>query len=160
MTSGATLRVKEIFLAPEAGVTPQAVEQARAMPGYGLEGDRYSKGVGTFSRWPGAQREVTLISLETLLAIEQEFGFDLFQGEHRRNIVTQGQRIEELLGKKFRIGEAKALGERKCLPCRHVERMTEGGVYEAMKKYGGGLRATILEEGIIRPGDAIIEENP
>lgn len=83
-----------------------------------------------------------------------EHGIDLSNGRSRRNIVTSGLKLEELQGRKFRIGTAVFRGERPCAPCQFLEGLTEPGVFEALKNRGG-WRADILTEGVIHVGDAI-----
>jgi MOSC domain-containing protein YiiM len=148
-------RVIAIYVADAAGTPPRAVDAVRAVPGRGLEGDRYFDARGSFSRWPDAGRAVSLIEQEALDAIAREHGIDLHAGRHRRNIVTDGVRLADLDGRKFRIGSALLRGARLCAPCRYLERITVPGVYEAMKKRGG-LRADVWQLGEIRVGDLIV----
>ena len=150
--SQATIRA--IYLAPESRAPPVPVREARVLPERGLEGDRYFLGAGSFSRWPGEGRAVTLIEQEAIEAIRREHNIDLGGGLHRRNIVTAGAALADLIGKRFRIGEVLLRGARAAAPCRHLERLTAPGVFEAMKGRGG-LRADVLEGGLIRVGDAI-----
>lgn len=119
-----------------------------------MEGDRYCLGVGSFSRWPGEGRAVSLIEAEAIDAIRREAGIELGDGRSRRNIVTAGVALAELVGKQFRIGEALMRGVRPASPCRYLERRTAAGAFDAMKKRGG-LRADVVEGGVIRVGDAI-----
>jgi MOSC domain-containing protein YiiM len=144
----------EIFIAPAAGTPPVAIPRAQLAPGHGIEGDRYFSGAGSFSRWPGAGRAVSLIAQESIDAIRSEQGIDLSAGRHRRNLVTRGVALDQLIGRRFRIGSVLLRGERLCLPCRHLERLTEAGVYIAMK-YRGGLRADVLEAGAMCLGDSV-----
>src|SRR4029078_7826046 len=104
---------------------------------------------GTFFRWPGTGRNVTLIEQETIDAVRREFGIDLADGRRPRNIVTVGVPLITLNGRQFRIGAAVMRGTRECAPCRHLERLLGPGVYDAMLGRGG-LRAEILTSGIIR----------
>ena len=132
-----------------------AVPEVLAVAERGLEGDRYFEQRGSFSRWPGEGRAVTLIEQEAIDAILREHGIDLRGGRSRRNIVTRGVTLAELNGRKFRIGEALFWGARECAPCRHLERLVVPGLMEAMNGRGG-WRANIWEGGRIRVGDAII----
>ena len=125
-----------------------------AVPERGLEGDRYFHGRGSFSRWPGEGRDVTLIEREAVDFLLREHGIDLRDGRSRRNITTAGGSLAELNGRKFRIGGAVLRGARECAPCRHLERLIVAGLFDAMKGRGG-LRANILEGGTIRVGDVI-----
>jgi hypothetical protein len=64
--------VEFIYVASAAGVPTHAVDQACAVPGVGLEGDRYALGVGTFSK-PLPDRELTLIEAEAIEALKHEY---------------------------------------------------------------------------------------
>jgi MOSC domain-containing protein YiiM len=146
--------VRGIYLAPAARQPLLAVAQVRAIPGKGLEGDRYFHGSGSFSRWPGKGRAVSLIEEEALEAVQREHGIDLREGRSRRNLVTKGVVLAEIQGRTFRIGTAMFRGERACLPCRYLERLTTEGVFDALKGRGG-WRADVIEEGVIHTGDEI-----
>ena len=89
--------LEAIYTAPTAGAPMEARDAVRAEPGHGLEGDRYWKGEGAFSRWPGPRREVTLITAEAVEAAEREFEVTLTAGEHRRNLVTRGVPLTDLV---------------------------------------------------------------
>jgi MOSC domain-containing protein YiiM len=149
--------VEHIFVAPAARVDPVRVESAVAVAGRGLEGDRYYLGIGAFSRWPGEGRQVTLIEAEAVDAVRADAGVDLSDGRHRRNLVTRGVRLADLLGRRFRIGDGVLLrGQRLCAPCRYLDRLVGADVYRAMRGRGG-LRAEIVTGGVIHVGDAIVE---
>ncbi len=146
--------MRAIYVAPVARATMTPVVEVLAVSERGLDGDRYFLGEGSFSRWPGTGRNVTLIEEETIENVRAETGIDLSGGRSRRNIVTAGIRLAELNGRQFRVGQALLRGTRECAPCKHLERLTEPGV-EAAFKGRGGLRAEILRGGVIRAGDVI-----
>jgi MOSC domain-containing protein YiiM len=146
--------VRAIYVAAAVRAPMRPLTEVRAVVDRGLEGDRYFNGAGSFSRWPGSGRAVTLIEAEAIEATRAQFGIDLSDGRSRRNVVTSGIRLAELNGRKFRVGTALFRGTRECAPCKHLERLTEPGV-EAALKGRGGLRAEILEGGVIRVGDVI-----
>jgi MOSC domain-containing protein YiiM len=151
MAAGA---VQAIFLAPRARVPLEAVAAVRAVPGLGLEGDRYFLGRGALSRWPGPARAVSLIEAEVLEAVRREHGLDLSGGRSRRNLVTAGLALPELKGRTFRVGGALLRGIGPCSPCGYLDRLAGAGACAALKGRGG-LRAAVLEEGVIRVGDAV-----
>lgn len=144
-----------IYITPAAGQPLQLVEQAHAVPGKGLEGDRYFLETGRYSDHPGPDREITLIEIEALQALKDESGLDLSQPEARRNLVTQGVPLNHLVGKEFQVGEVRLRGIRLCEPCRYLARLTQAEVLPALI-HRGGLRAAVLNDGILRQGDAII----
>lgn len=146
--------VHGIFIADAAKAPMREVREVRVLEHGGLEGDRYALGTGAFSRWPGWGRAVTLIEWEALDAILGETGIDLTAGQSRRNLVTQGVELASLNGKAFRIGTALLRGARLCAPCAYLERLAGPGVFAAMKGRGG-LRADVVEGGVVRMGDAV-----
>lgn len=146
--------VSAIHIALNAAGPMESVSEIRAVPGQGLEGDRYFRKTGTYSSRPGAGREVTLIEAEAYDAIAQEAGIVLASGASRRNVTTRGVPLNHLVGRQFRVGEVLLEGVRLCEPCGHLESLTQEGVREGLI-HRGGLRAGILTEGLIRVGDPI-----
>lgn len=155
-TSDMTWRgvVSAMHIAQEAAGAMLSVSEIRAVPGQGLEGDRYFRKTGTYSTRPGAGREVTLIEAEAYDAIAQEAGIVLAPGASRRNITTRGVPLNHLVGRQFRVGEVLLEGVRLCEPCGHLESLTQTGVREGLI-HRGGLRARIVTDGTIRIGDVI-----
>jgi MOSC domain-containing protein YiiM len=147
-------RVEAIHIGAEATKPLAAVAAVRAVPGRGLEGDRYFKQAGTYSRHPGSGREVTLIEAEAIEALARETGIVLEPGASRRNIVTRSVPLNDLVSVRFRVGEVLLEGTRYCEPCRHLERLTRKGVMAGLL-HRGGLRTVIVEGGTIRVGDPI-----
>jgi MOSC domain-containing protein YiiM len=117
-------------------------------------GDRYCTGTGHWSRF-GRVCEVTFIAAEDIEDIERETGVGVKSGEHRRNVVTRRIGLRALRrGERFRAGEVvfEYRGPRSV--CRHVERLTEPGMTEALKGRGG-ICARVIETGMFRVGDKI-----
>lgn len=147
--------VYAIYITARARQPLETVQQVQALPGRGLEGDRYCLGRGSLSRWPGAARQVSLIEREVLDDVLSQTGIDLHEGRSRRNIVTERMTLAELKGQTFRIGTAILRGVGLCQPCGYLERLTAAGTFAALKGRGG-LRAEVLSEGVIGVGDAIL----
>jgi len=159
MTGAGT--IERIFTAPEPEVEMTERSGVEAVAGSGLRGDRYFREIetGTFVEWePDEERhdgyDLTLIEQEAVTAIEREAGIELAPGEHRRNIETRDVALNHLVGQRFRVGDAICRGDRLCEPCNHLQHITQDGVLQALT-HRGGLRADILEDGMIRPGDVI-----
>lgn len=148
--------VVSIHISDNAADKMLSVGEVRAVAGKGLEGDRYFRGAGTWSKKPGTGREVTLIEIEAIEAMRRDYEVDIDPGDARRNIVTRGISLNHLVGKDFRIGEVRLRGVRLCEPCSHLESLSKPGVRDGLV-HRGGLRAGILEEGILRTGDSIEE---
>jgi MOSC domain-containing protein YiiM len=132
-----------------------SVPEVRAVPGRGLEGDRYFCGEGSFSKTPGGGRQVTLVASEMLMQLERKYGIALDPADTRRNLLTGGVSLNELVGKVFRIGAVRMKGIRLAEPCAHLERLTQPGVLKGLV-HRAGLRADILDEGVLHVGDAIV----
>lgn len=147
--------VISINIAPEAEAPMQSVNEVRAIPGQGLEGDRYFDHKGTFSK-PQPDRELTLIEAEAIEALRSEFQVDYGLSASRRNIVTRGVPLNHLVEKEFWIGDVKARGLRLCEPCSHLQRLSHPKVLPGLV-HRGGLRAQILTEGLIRVGEIVKE---
>ena len=146
--------VEAIHVGREAAGPLEPIREIRAIPGRGLEGDRYFFGTGTYSRHPGGGREVTLIEAEAIEAIAREANIALPPGASRRNIVTRGVPLNHLVGERFQIGEVLLEATRLCEPCAHLEALTRKGVLRELV-HRGGLRTVIVKEGTIRVGDPI-----
>lgn len=130
------------------------VAEIRALPGKGLEGDRYFGGVGTYSKNPG-DRQVTFIEKEAIDSLERESEITIGPGEARRNLVTTGLALNHLIDREFQVGDVRFRGIKLCEPCNHLESLTKVGVRAALV-HRGGLRAEVLSEGMLRKGDPVI----
>ncbi|MBV1927940.1 MAG: MOSC domain-containing protein [Gammaproteobacteria bacterium] len=131
-----------------------SLTEVAAVADRGLEGDRYFHRKGSFSHWPGRGRNVTLIEAEVLASLPANCAISAAQA--RRNIVTSGVRLNNLVGQYFQLGEVVLYGVRLCDPCSHLERLTRPGVMSALAGRGG-LRADVVEGGVIRRGDKVLE---
>lgn len=149
-------RVEAVLLGPRAEAEPVRVRTARAVPGRGLEGDRYFAGAGTWSNWRGitAGQDLTLIEAEALEAAARHLGREVTAEMGRRNVVVSGVSLDDLVGRSFRVGEVECHGDRPCDPCRHLERLGGPGLLRALTGRGG-LRADVLSEGAIEVGAAV-----
>jgi len=146
--------VVSIHIAPAAAKPTVSLDEARAVPGKGLEGDRYFNRNGSFSDRHGPDREITLIEIEAIEALERDYKLKLSPGDARRNIVTRGVPLNHFVGREFTVGEVTLRGLRLNEPCNHLASLTQEKVKQGLV-HRGGLRAQILSEGIIRPGDTI-----
>jgi MOSC domain-containing protein YiiM len=145
--------IESIYIAPAATVPTVSVKEILAIPGVGLEGDRYALRQGTFFK-PEPDYELTLIEAEAVEALKREYDVELAPGESRRNLVTRGIGLNDLVGRDFQIGEVKARGIRLCEPCDHLQRLTGRQLIQGLR-HRGGLRAQILTQGTIRIGDSV-----
>lgn len=147
-------RVEAVFVAPDAESPCVAVNEAVALPGAGLEGDRYARGAGTFSHPDATGTELTLVEAEALDDVVLPDGSRLPYEQARRNVVTRGIDLDALVGEPFAVGDVRCVGRRRCEPCSHLQRLTRPGVLRAFV-HRGGLRADILSAGTIAVGDPV-----
>lgn len=143
-----------IFIASAARQPMTSVEAVRAVPGRGLEGDRYFNQQGTFWKADPAF-EITLIEEEALVALKRDYGLDLAPGNARRNIVTRGAALNHLVGREFKVGSVVLRGIRLCEPCGHLEKIAGIKLIKGLR-HRGGLRAQVLSAGEIRNGDPLL----
>src|SRR5258708_22313564 len=115
--------VAPITTAPEAEAPMQSVGEARAVPGHGLEADRYFAQKGTFWK-PEASRELTLIEAEAVEAMKRELNVDYGLSDSRRNVVTRGVPLNHLVGKEIWFGQVRTRGLKLCEPCSHLQRLS------------------------------------
>lgn len=154
MSTRDTPHLAAIYVCSEPATPMLSLTQVDAVAGRGLRGDRYYEGTGTFSHLEGSGRALTLIESEVLDALEREHGIQLSPAETRRNLLTVGVRLNELVGQEFRVGEVRLKGMRLAEPCAHLEQLTQPGVLKALVGLGG-LRAEILNSRRLRVGDII-----
>ena len=134
------------------------LSEVRAVPGKGLEGDRYFSGSGTFSPRPQKPDfEVTFVEGEKIAAFARESGLPFNSLLARRNIVTEGVSLNDLVGEEFWVGEVRMRGVRLCEPCNHLAKASFPEILKGLI-HKAGLRAQIISEGRIRVGDLIRKE--
>jgi MOSC domain-containing protein YiiM len=145
-------RVELIFLAAISGGEPVPVEAVEAHAGRGLDGDR---NFTPPDRWIGTGNALTLIESEAIEAVLAEHEIDLRDGRSRRQLVTRGVRLNELVGKEFRVGPVRCRGIELCEPCLDLQRWLGNPNTIKALVHRGGLRADILEGGTVSVGDAV-----
>jgi MOSC domain-containing protein YiiM len=145
--------VREIYLTAEGGAPMEQVAEVQAVAGRGLEGDRYAERKGYWTNVDECQ--VTLIEEEGLDEIRASSEVQVSKGEHRRNIITRGVRLLDLVGRRFKVGEAIFEFDRPRPPCRYIQSRSEHGMTKALGRNRGGICARVVQSGAIRAGDAI-----
>ena len=137
-----------IHVASNAAAPMEELREARLVAGIGIEGDRYATGLGTYSRKPHLDRQVTLIEIEVLEAIARDRGIELAPGEHRRNLTTRGVPLGHLVGQYFRVGDCVLYGGRMNVPCLYLETLRGKKVFKPLLNRSG-LNCRIVMGGII-----------
>jgi MOSC domain-containing protein YiiM len=144
--------VERIAITPTRSALPEPVERVEVLPGQGPCGDR------NFAPEPQERtgKDLTLIEAEALEALAADTGIELSHQESRRNVLTRGVRLNDLVGRRFRVGEVECLGVVLNEPCDHLQGLTKPGVLKGLV-HRGGLRADVLRGGTIAVGDDVAE---
>ena len=132
--------VEEINIGTSDALAP--VQSVNAVAGKGLEGDR------KYKERHGPGGALTLIEAENL----EEAG--LTGAQSRRQVVVRGVRLNDLVGKHFKVGDVECVGVELCEPCLHLESLTRPGIIKDLT-HKAGLNADILNDGVIAVGDAV-----
>ena len=137
------MTVVAIHLGPVEAGGLRPVESVRAVAGQGLDGDRHFRPNGAR---PG----------QALTLVEDEVGADvgLAPGETRRQVTVRGVRLNDRIGKRFRVGDVECYGVELCEPCLHLQELTRAGIIDDLV-HRGGINADILTDGTISVGDEI-----
>lgn len=130
----------------------ESVRSVECIAGRGLRGDRYLdykenfKGQVTFFDSGVAEELARVLNMEE---------FDL--SRLRRNVITVGVKLEELIGERFQLGSVKLEGIEECAPCYWMDTALGPGAEELMKGRGG-LRCRILSSGKLHVGPVELKE--
>jgi MOSC domain-containing protein YiiM len=148
-----------IAIARQAKGPMESIAATDAVTGEGLLGDRYGAGIGAaqFQGRRKPENEVTLIAQEAIAAANDEFNYTIEHLDTRRNLLTVGVPLNELVGQTFRVGPVVLKGLELCEPCGYLEKRTFVGIRAALQ-HRGGLRCCVIEGGPIQVGDAIVAQ--
>jgi MOSC domain-containing protein YiiM len=135
------MQVEAINIGPTEAIA--SAGSVSAVAGQGLEGDRHFFREGAK---PG--QALTLIEAEVL----EEVGLTGLAS--RRQVVVRGVRLNDLIGKRFRVGEVECVGVEICEPCLHLQQLTRPGIIKDLV-HRGGLNADIVAGGRISVGDEV-----
>jgi MOSC domain-containing protein YiiM len=138
------MAVEAIHVGPSKGGELQRVESAEAVAGKGLVGDRYFRKNGAK---PG--QALTLVQAEVV----EDVG--LPEGGTRRQVTVRGVQLNDLVGRRFRVGTIECYGVELCEPCAHLESMTRPGIMRDLA-HRAGINADILNDGTIAVGDDLV----
>jgi MOSC domain-containing protein YiiM len=145
--------VAEIFIAPESASEMVSVPSVRAYADRGLDGDRFLS--DSWSAVNRSDKAVSLIEDEVLQLAAQELGVESIAQKSRRNLVTRGVPLIELLHQEFSVGGVRMRGIRLFEPCGHLVKVSKlPGIFKALD-HRSGLKAAILSDGVIRVGDRV-----
>lgn len=143
--------ITEILIASQRGIDINQLNSVKAIAGSGLEGDRYTL--------PDNRKsdlyQVTLIEVENINRYNKKHGESFCAIDLRRNLVTQGINLNDLVGKQFTVvNEAVFEGIELCEPCSLLANRTHPSIVKGLL-HRGGLRAKLIKSGEIFVGDSV-----
>jgi MOSC domain-containing protein YiiM len=123
----------------------QEVEELHCVAGHGIRGDRF------FDYQPNYKGQITFFAEEVYESVCQNLGvWHKPPSVFRRNVLTRGLSLNDLVGAEFNLQGVRFLGVEQCKPCYWMDQAFAPGA-EAALAGRGGLRARILTGGILRP---------
>ena len=142
-------QVFKIGIAKNNSQEIQEVKKIDLVSGKGIIGDRH------FNENNDPYNQLSLIESENIDYYNKEFQLNIPYLNFRRNIVTKGIKLNDLIDKKILIGQIEVKGINLCRPCKHLEQTLEQNniIKEFLRK--GGLRCEILNSGKISINDKI-----
>ena len=131
----------------------QEVDSIEVVANQGIVGDRH------FKKFNDPYNQISLIESEGIDNYNIKFGLNISYIDFRRNIITKGAKLNDLVGKKFKVGTVELEGLDLCRPCRHLtEILNQGNIIKEFLRRGG-LRCQILSSSVINIGDEILIRN-
>ncbi len=127
----------------------QEVNSIEVFANKGILGDRH------FKEYNDPFNQLSLIESENIDYYNIRYGLNIPYKDFRRNIITKGIRLNDLVGKKLQIGKVELEGIDLCRPCRHLSEVLnqDNIIKEFLRR--GGLRCQILSSSIIEVGNKI-----
>jgi MOSC domain-containing protein YiiM len=145
--------VISIFVAPKSAEEMVPLSSVRALADRGLEGDRFFR--DSWNAIARSDKAVSFIEDEVLELAAEELGLESIAQKTRRNIVTRGVPLIDLLHREFVVGDVRMRGIRLFEPCGHLVQVSKlPGIFKALN-HRSGLKAAILTDGVIGVGDRI-----
>jgi MOSC domain-containing protein YiiM len=118
--------------------------QIQCRAGRGIEGDRF------FDHKNNYKGQITFLAQEVFQEVCDALGLrNLAPSVLRRNVVTHGIDLNELVGKEFEVQGVRFVGIEQCKPCYWMNQAMGPGAEEALQGRRG-LRAKILTDGLLR----------
>ena len=120
------------------------ISEIECLAGRGIRGDRY------FDFKDDYKGQITFFSSEVFEELCSAMQLQACSpARARRNVITRGVDLNELIGQEFELQGVRFLGMEECRPCYWMDGAFALGAQEFLKGRGG-LRAKILTDGILR----------
>ena len=143
-------KVVKIGISKNKGGKIVNLNDVEAIKGKGLVNERH------FKENNEKRCQITLIEIENINHYNKITGTTIPAINFLRNIVTEGTRLNELVGKEFFIGLVKLKAHDLCRPCKFLQESLQQKNIVKEFLLTGGLRCEILSSGKIYINDQII----
>ena len=142
-------KVFKLGITKDSNKEIEEVSSIEVLANKGVVGDRH------FDEYNDPYNQLTLIESENIDYYNTKFGLDIPYKDFRRNVVTKGIQLNDLIGKKIKIGNVEVEGIDLCRPCRHLtEVLNQSNILKEFLRRGG-LRCQILKSSTINVDDEI-----
>ena len=142
-------KVYKLGISTNNNQTISEVNSIKVLANQGIVGDRH------FNEFNDPYNQITLIESENIDYYNIKYGLNIPYKDFRRNIITKGIKLNDLVGKRFKIGKVELEGIDLCRPCKHLSEILDQDniIKEFLRR--GGLRCQILTSSTIEVGDKI-----
>ena len=142
-------KVYKLGISANNNQTISEVNSIKVLANQGIVGDRH------FNEFNDPYNQITLIESENIDYYNIKYGLNIPYKDFRRNIITKGINLNDLVGKRFKIGKVELEGIDLCRPCKHLSEILDQDniIKEFLRR--GGLRCQILTSSTIEVGDKI-----
>ena len=142
-------KVYKLGISTNNNQTISEVNSIKVLANQGIVGDRH------FNEFNDPYNQITLIESENIDYYNIKYGQNIPYKDFRRNIITKGIKLNDLVGKRFQIGKVELEGIDLCRPCKHLSEILDQDniIKEFLRR--GGLRCQILTSSTIEVGDKI-----
>tara|TARA_B110001452_G_scaffold264489_1_gene267572 strand:- start:841 stop:1287 length:447 start_codon:yes stop_codon:yes gene_type:complete len=125
------------------------VDSIAVIANKGIIGDRH------FKEFNDPYNQLSLIESENIDYYNIKYGLNIPYVDFRRNVITKGIQLNNLIGKKLTVGNVELEVVDLCRPCRHLtEILKQDNILKEFLRRGG-LRCQILSSSNIKIGDEI-----
>ncbi len=141
--------VSNICITSESGQQMEVKQSVEVLANKGILQDRY------FNEINEKDTQITLIESENVEYINKSIGTNFLDIDFRRNIITKGIKLNQLVGKKIKVGSVTMKVHRLCDPCKYLQDLLKQKNLVKTLLNKGGLRCELLTDGKISINDNI-----
>ena len=142
-------KIKAINITNLSGESTIYVNQAILKRNKGIINDRY------YENFKKKYEQVTLIESEKISNFNNNIKSKFNYKDFRRNIITTGIDLNKMINKKIQVNNVVLKIHQLCQPCRYLQnKLSVDNLVKSLTN-SGGVRAEIVQSGIISTFDEI-----